>query len=229
MKIEAGRGGAARCARMIAGLALATLATLASTAALAADGVAQLRRFVAATEAAQGEFEQTVVASSGRKPQHATGNFSFARPGQFRWEYLRPYQQLLVGDGERLWSWDRDLNQVTVQQIGDALGATPAAILFGKDAIDDAFALSEGGASEGLSWVEAQPKRADSGFESVRIGLADGQLRRMEMRDNFGQTTQIVFTRLQADPELDRAQFRFEPPAGADLIGDAGEVGAAPR
>ncbi|NLF53248.1 MAG: outer membrane lipoprotein chaperone LolA [Thauera phenolivorans] len=226
MKFGAGRRGAVRGARTLAGLALATLA---STAALAADGVEQLRRFVAATQSAQGEFEQTVIASSGRKPQHAAGNFSFARPGQFRWEYQRPYQQLLVGDGERLWSWDRDLNQVTVQRIGDALGATPAAILFGKDAIDDAFALSEGGASGGLSWVEAQPRRADSGFESVRIGLSDGQLRRMEMRDNFGQSTQIVFTRLQSDPQLDRAQFRFVPPEGADLIGDAGEAVPAAR
>lgn len=223
MKKRAGRVGA-RFARVASLLALGALA---SGAALADGAVAQLRSFVAATRSAQGEFEQTVIASSGRKPQQAAGSFSFARPGKFRWEYSRPYQQLLVGDGVRLWSWDRDLNQVTVRQIGDALGATPAAVLFGSGELEDSFTLSEGGHSDGLDWVNARPKRADSSFENLRLGLVDGRLQRMEMRDNFGQTTRIEFTRLQSDPAPDGAQFRFTPPAGADLIGETGDGAAA--
>lgn len=200
-------------------LAAAMVLTLAAGSTLAADAIAQLRQFVSVTRSAEGEFEQTVVAGSGRKPQQAAGRFAFSRPGKFRWEYELPYQQLLVGDGERLWSWDRDLNQVTVRPIGDALGATPAAILFGQGDLEKDFVLGEGGDSDGLSWVDASPRKAESSFESMRIGLLDGQLKRMELRDNFGQTTLIRFTRLQANPAQDAGRFRFVPPAGADVIG----------
>ena len=117
-------------------------------------------------------------------------------------------------------AWDRDLNQVTVRHIGDALGATPAAILFGSGSLDENFVLSDVGSSGGLDWVEARPKRAEGAFESLRIGLASGELKRMEMKDNFGQTTQLNFTRLHPNPPLDAARFRFIAPAGADVIGD---------
>lgn len=194
-------------------------------AAAAADAVGQLRQFVDATRTAEGVFEQLVTAKSGRKPQSSSGQFAFARPGKFRWEYEKPYPQLLVGDGSRMWTWDRDLNQVTVRQIGDALGATPAAILFGSGKLDDNFVLSDAGSSDGLDWVEARPRQPESSFELLRVGLAGSQLKRMEMRDNFGQTTLITFTRLTPNPVQDAARFRFVPPAGADVIG---EVPAAP-
>lgn len=190
----------------------------------AADGVEQLRQFVSSTRSAEGAFEQTVVAKSGRRPQQAAGSFAYARPGRFHWEYDQPYRQVLVGDGTRLWTWDPDLNQVTVREIGEALGATPAAILFGSGELEEGFELADGGTDNGLSWVEARPKKTESGFESLRIGLQDGQLRQMEMRDNFGQTTFIRFTRLQPNPQLDAARFRFTPPAGADVIGDVPAV-----
>ena len=125
-----------------------------------------------------------------------------------------------MGDGKTLWSWDPDLNQVTVRAIGEALGATPAAILFGSGALDDSFELADAGEQDGLAWAEARPRQTESGFESLRIGLADGQVRRMEMRDHFGQTTVIRFTRLRANPALAEDRFRFEPPAGADVIGE---------
>lgn len=207
------------------GLGLALL--LASWTAMAADGIAQLRQFVATVRAAEGDFEQTVSAKSGRRPQQSAGRFAFARPGRFSWEYRTPYPQLLVGDGERMWVWDRDLNQVTVRQIGDALGATPAAILFGSGDLEQRFILTEAGSSEGLNWVEARPRQAESGFESLRIALQDGQIRRMEMRDAFGQLTLLTFTRLQANPAPDLQRFRFTPPPGADVIGET--VGAARR
>ncbi|WP_345794919.1 outer membrane lipoprotein chaperone LolA [Thauera sp. JM12B12] len=200
--------------------AAAVAMALSAFGAFAAGGVQQLRDFVAGARSAEGEFEQVVTTQSGRRPQEASGSFAYARPGRFHWEYDRPYRQVLVGDGERLWSWDPDLNQVTVRTIGDALGATPAAILFGSGALEDSFELAEGGEHDGLAWAEARPKRTESGFESLRIGLADGQLRRMEMRDHFGQTTVIRFVRLRANPALAADRFTFSPPAGADIIGD---------
>lgn len=204
---------------LVRGLCGAGLFAIGGLAA-AADGVEQLRQFVNSTRSAEGAFEQTVVAKSGRRPQQAAGNFAYARPGRFHWEYNQPYRQVLVGDGTRLWTWDPDLNQVTVREIGEALGATPAAILFGSGELEEGFELADGGSDSGLSWVEARPKKTESGFESLRIGLQDGQLRQMEMRDNFGQTTLIRFTRLQPNPQLDTNRFRFTPPAGADVIGD---------
>ncbi|MDR2688183.1 MAG: outer membrane lipoprotein chaperone LolA [Azoarcus sp.] len=205
--------------------------------ALSADALAQLRQFVSATQTAEGEFTQAVVSggTSVRRPQQTTGRFAFSRPGKFRWEYELPYPQLLVGDGERLWTWDRDLNQVTVRRIGDALGATPAAILFGHADFERNFTLAEAGHADGLDWVEARPnshspsldgnaagggQEVSAGFELIRFGFDGERLRRMEVRDNFGQTTSIVLTRLDANPNLDAALFRFDPPAGADIIGE---------
>lgn len=190
------------------------------TSAAAPGGVSQLRQFVNGARIAQGEFEQTVFAASGSKSQRASGTFLFSRPGKFRWSYDRPYPQLLVSDGDKLWSWDKDLNQVTVKRLGDALGSTPVAILAGDGALDRDFTLIEAGASEGLDWVQAKPKSAESTFETIRLGMLGGQLKRMELRDNFGQTTLIVFTFSSAVSTPDGSQFRFIPPPGADVIGE---------
>lgn len=204
-----------------AGLRLgAAVLLVCATGVASAGGISQLRQFVESARSAQGEFEQTVFAASGRKPQRASGSFVFARPGKFRWTYDKPYAQVLVSDGDKLWSWDRDLNQVTVKRLGDALGSTPAAILAGDDAIERNFELAEAGSSDGLEWVHAKPKQADSSFESMRMGFAGGALKRMELKDNFGQTTLIDFRSLIAGARPDPAQFRFVPPPGADVIGD---------
>ena len=201
--------------------ALGTLCACGFLTPVQAAGLDQLKAFLDTNRSARGMFTQTVIAKSGRKPQQASGHFAYARPGRFNWEYERPYRQILIGDGVNLWTWDPDLNQVTVRAMGDALGATPAAILFGSGELDEGFVLTEGGKEGELAWVEARPRQADSGFESLRIGLQGGQLRRMEMRDNFGQTTLIRFTRLAPNPQLAADRFRFVPPSGADVIGDA--------
>lgn len=188
--------------------------------ACAASGIEQLRAFIDATQSGRASFEQKVTAKSGRKTQNASGTMAFSRPGRFRWTYDKPYYQLLVGDGEKLWVHDRDLNQVTVKKLGDALASTPAALLAGRNELERNFDLKEGGTEDGVAWVDARPKVAEGGFESVRIGFADGVLRGMVLRDSFGQTTLLRFTQFERNPALDAAQFRFTPPAGADVIGD---------
>ncbi|MDR1423518.1 MAG: outer membrane lipoprotein chaperone LolA [Azoarcus sp.] len=205
------------------------LLSLAGSAAAAVGAVGRLQQFVTSARSAEGEFKQTVIGESGRPPQQASGKFAFARPGKFRWEYDLPYPQLLVGDGKQLWSWDRDLNQVTVRPIGSALGATPAAILFGEDRVDRDFTLSEGvpandaEAALKLAWIEAHPRQpvgeGSGGFQTIRFGFEGERLQRMVLRDNFGQTTLIEFVRLRLNPKLDAATFHFEPPAGADILG----------
>ncbi len=188
--------------------------------AAAAGGIDQLRAFIDSTQSGRASFEQRVTAKSGRKAQNASGTMAFSRPGKFRWTYDKPYYQLLVGDGEKLWVHDRDLNQVTVKTLGDALASTPAALLAGRNELERNFDLSEGGVEDGVTWVDAKPKVAEGGFESVRIGFSKGLLRAMLLRDSFGQLTQLRFSDFERNPVLDGALFRFTPPAGADVIGD---------
>lgn len=183
-----------------------------------AGGVDQLKAFWANTQSAKGTFAQTVVGKSGRKPQNSTGSFVLARPGKLRWAYEKPYRLLLVTDGEKLWTYDADLNQVTVGKTDQTLGATPAALLTGE-ALDRHFILTEAGVAEGMEIVDAVPKGADSTFARVRIGLANNLPRLMEVQDNFGQTTTLLFTEFQPNPVLPAGTFRFHPPKGADVIG----------
>lgn len=205
--------------------ALATLcATAVMTTALVpaahAGGLDQLKAFVDSTRSARADFSQSVSGKSGRKPQLSSGQMTFARPGKFRWSYDKPFPQLLVGDGRKLWIYDPDLNQVSVKAIGQALGSSPAALLAGDDALEKNFHLAEAGSRDGLDWVEAKPKTADGGFERMRIGFAGKDLRAMEIVDNFGQTTLIRFSAFERNPALSPELFRFVPPKGADVVGE---------
>lgn len=185
-----------------------------------AGALDDLDHFLAEVRSGQGSFTQLVTSRSGRRPKHSSGEFAFERPGRFRWSYREPYEQLLVGDGERMWSYDKDLNQVTVKRIGDALGATPAAILSGRSEILRNFALTDAGSAEGLGWVDARPLAADSPFTAMRLGLDGADLKVMRIEDGFGQLTELRFTRFERNPTLDERIFRFVPPPGADVVGE---------
>lgn len=199
----------------------AILAALLPLAAHAA-AIEKLDAFLATTKTVRAGFEQTVHAASGRKPQQSSGVMMLSRPGKFRWQIDKPYQQLMVGDGERFWIYDPDLKQVTVRRIGKALGSTPAALLAGNGiaAVEKAFVLKEAGEREGLEWLEATPKSQDSGFDRVRIGFRGADLAAMELQDSFGQTTALHFSRLEKNPALPANLFQFTPPAGADVVGE---------
>jgi outer membrane lipoprotein carrier protein len=184
-----------------------------------ASGIDQFKAFLATTKHARGSFAQSVVGKSGRKPQQSAGFFALSRPGKFRWSYEKPYKQLLVSDGQKLWTYDPDLNQVTVRKLGQALGASPAALLAG-DGLEDNFVLAEGGTADGFEFVEATPKAKDGTFERVRIGFKDKLPRVMEVRDNFGQTTTLLLNQIEVSATLPADVFRFTPPKGADVVGE---------
>lgn len=196
----------------------ASLGCALACAAACASGPEQLRAFIADNGSASARFTQTVLPKSGRKPMVSQGSFAFARPGRFRLSYELPYAQLLVGDGERLWVHDPELNQVSVRKLDRALGASPATLLAGDGQLDRDFVVSDAGVSDGLEWVEARPRARDGGFERVRIGLRDRLPQRMEVLDNFGQTTTLVFSRMERNPRLDPKLFQFAPPKGADVL-----------
>lgn len=185
-----------------------------------ASAIGQLHAFLDGAKTGKATFAQTVISKSGRQPQDASGTLLFSRPGKFRWTYDKPYYQLIVGDGEKLWVYDKDLNQVTVKTLGKALGASPAALLAGGNDWERNFTLKEAGQSGALEWLDATPKTQDSTFDSIRIGLSGNLPRIMEMRDNFGQTTTLAFDQFERNPALDAKQFRFTPPNGADVVGE---------
>jgi outer membrane lipoprotein carrier protein len=194
------------------------LAFLCGTAQAAA--IERFKTFVKTTQSARADFEQNVVDRGGKPVQKANGTFAFQRPGKFRWVYAKPADQVIVGDGERVWIYDRDLNQVTVRKLSKALGSTPAALLAGSGDIEAAFELSEAGMRDGLEWLEAKPREREAGFERVRMGFSASGLEAMELVDHFGQTTRLRFTNLKRNPKVDPDEFRFTPPKGADVLGE---------
>ena len=185
-----------------------------------ASSLERFKSFLSSTQSARADFEQKVYGRDGKLMQESKGSFVFLRPGRFRWTYAKPVDQVIVGDGERVWIHDRDLNQVTVRRLSKALGSTPAALLAGASDVEAAFELSDAGQREGLEWLEARPKEREAGFERVRMGFGAAGVEAMELLDNFGHTTMLRFSNLQRNPKLDAGEFRFEPPEGADVLGE---------
>jgi outer membrane lipoprotein carrier protein len=198
--------------RFLAGLAC----LLVPVAAWSASATVQLRQFVAQVQAATGTFQQARTDTARAAEQ--SGMFSFRRPGQFRWEVQKPYQQLIVSDGKLVYQYDPDLLQVTRRPVGQSIGASPAAILFGSGSLDQAFALSDRPASEGLDWLRATPKSADAGFAHVDIGFRDGLPVALVLLDAFGQTTRITLSDINTHPSLDASTFQFKAPDGVDIV-----------
>ena len=201
------------------GTVLAALALSVATTANA-TGLAQLRAFVDGAKTGRSTFRQAVVPKGRDQAQVSSGTFSFARPGRFRWSYEKPYEQLIVGDGAKLWIYDRDLNQVTTHKQDVSLGASPAALLAGDNSLDRNFDVVDGGSSDGLEFVDARPRAPESGVERVRIGFRDNLPRTMELRDAFGNVTTLTFDSFERNVKLDPAQFVFVPPKGADVVGN---------
>ena len=185
-----------------------------------AGAVDQLHQFLTSTRTLKADFSQMVIGKNGRKPQQSSGTVAISRPGKLRWEILKPYPQLVVGDGEKVWIHDPDLQQVTVRKAGQAIGGSPAALLSGSNELEKNFTLTEAGEAEGMAWVEATSKAGDSGFEKVRLGFAGKDLKAMELQDSFGQTTHIRFNKIERNPPLPASTFKFVPPAGADVVGE---------
>jgi outer membrane lipoprotein carrier protein len=188
---------------------------------VSASALEQFKAFVAGTKSARGEFVQRQVREEGGKlrvSNEASGSFVFSRPGKFIWAYKKPYEQILQADGDNLYVHDKDLNQVIARALGNAIGSSPAAILFGSNDLEKNFTLSEAGTKDGIEWLQAIPKAKDTQFEKIGIGLKDGTPVGMELRDSFGQVSVLTFTKFEKNPSLAGSQFKFVMPKGADLL-----------
>ncbi len=185
-----------------------------------AASVEALKSLLEQTTTARARFAQMVLDRNMKKLQEATGTMQFARPGKFRWEYDKPYEQVIVSDGTRVWLYDKDLNQVTVRKYDRALGTSPAALLAGSNEIERNYRFNTVGNQDGLDWLEAVPRTQDTAFERIRLGFGKAGLEAMELRDQFGQITVIKFSTIERNAKLPPEAFSFTPPKGADVISE---------
>lgn len=204
--------------RLLAALLLLPVAVV--QAASVGEGQARLERFLSQLSTMEAQFVQTLINPRGELIEESRGTLWLARPGKFRLHYTNPYEQLYVADGNRMWMYDRDLEQVTVKEQADALGSTPALLLSSSEPLENNFTLKELGAHEGFQWLELKPKAADSNFDYVRLAIEGEVLRAMEMVDGFGQTTRLYFETLVRNQKIADDKFRFQPPPGVDVIGE---------
>ncbi len=171
------------------------------------------------------DFRQTVTNAAGALTETAEGTVALARPGRFRWDYRTP-PQLIVSDGTTVWLYDEELAQVSVRPASEALVGTPALLLSGEADLRAEFSVTDGGQVDGLAWSLLAPRDAQSDFRELRVGIRDGELRRMILVDRLGQTTQLDFSGIERNPRLDPQGFSFSPPPGVDVIGRAPAGGA---
>ena len=206
--------------RVIRGSLLLALALVPGfSQAQAGDVLDRLNKFSTQLSTFTADFEQTLYDADSAPVQVSTGTVILKRPGRFIWRYDEPESQQFVADGSRLWLYDKELEQVTVNALDERVSGTPLVLLMGTAPLAQEFTLSDLGTEAGIDWVELLPKDNSADFEALYIGLQGDDLAAMELRDNFGQATQIIFSDFQADVALDDAQFEFVVPAGVDVIG----------
>ncbi|MEY4506385.1 MAG: Outer-rane lipoprotein carrier protein precursor [Pseudomonadota bacterium] len=191
-----------------------------------ADGLSALDAFLRQVSSAQADFTQVVTApkregqSAGRQ-KTSSGRFEFRRPNQFRFEYLRPFEQSIVADGKTLWVYDVDLNQVTSRAQQDVLGNTPAALIASGSSVAELsrwFVLTSVASADGIDWVQAQPRQRDGGLNQVRLAFRQDQLTTLEIEDGLGQRSVLTFQNWRSNPGMSSERFRFQPPAGAAVL-----------
>jgi outer membrane lipoprotein carrier protein len=184
-----------------------------------ADAVDALREFTRDVKSGRTTFTQVVTSADNAKKKTSSGSFEFARPNRFRFAYAKPYEQVIVGDGESVWLYDVDLQQVTVRAMDQALGATPAALLAGANVEKD-FELKAQPSAQGLDWVQATPriKGEAASFQSLRVGFKGKALSAIELIDNFGQRSLLTFGEVATNVTAAADTFRFTPPKGVEVL-----------
>ncbi|MFC7300190.1 outer membrane lipoprotein chaperone LolA [Cognatiluteimonas weifangensis] len=202
------------------GLALVLVVGL---AAGSADAGARddLAAFTRGLQGLQGQFVQQVYDANGKLKESSSGRVALSTPRLFRWEYVKPYAQLIVADGQRVWVYDPDLQQVTRRAQGAAEQDSPLAALLDPSRLDRDYLVRETGTADGLAWLSLQPRQPDgAGFQSARLGFGAHGLATMQVVDALGQKTQIRFSHWQRNPDFAGGTFRFSPPKGVDVVGE---------
>ena len=203
---------------MLNKIALLVLLAASCTLSAAVTPEQRLKSFLAKASTLQADFTQVQVDEKGNLGKRSNGVFYLQRPGKFRWNYLKPYNQEIVSGGGKVWFYDKDLEQVTAKRLNAAIGSTPALLLTGEVPIEKNFTIENQSDEEGIAILKLIPKNEESGFKYVQIGLENDTLVGMELSDNFGQLTRIYFNNLKTGVRIDPALFTFKPPAGVDVF-----------
>jgi len=182
--------------------------------------IKKLQAFLKLSKSLTADFKQVLINEAGSPYQSSSGLFYLQRPGKFRWDYLKPFQQQIVSTSGKVWFYDADLEQVTVKTLDESVGSTPALLLSGEISLEDNFIMENQGAEGDLLWIRLLPKNKESSFKYIVIGLNKGVLGGMELSDNFGQLTRIYFSNVVLNPPIKPAVFEFKAPAGADVFSD---------
>jgi outer membrane lipoprotein carrier protein len=198
-------------------LGLAAVSRVGAQPAPTGEAVQALRDFVRNVQSGRAAFTQTVTSPDGARRKTSSGQFEFARPNRFRFAYAKPYEQLIVADGQKVWIHDPDLNQASSRSLAQVLGSTPAALLAGG-AVDADFELAALPTRDGVSQVQATPRQRGGSIQSLRVGLRGPALVELEILDSFGQRSLIVFSGFEANVTIPAERFRFAPPPGTDVI-----------
>jgi outer membrane lipoprotein carrier protein len=224
------RMGATRmaAARMVAAAGLIFLAAFsvavpASAAQPAASPAAEVEKNLSGLSSWTADFEQTIDDGHGNVLRSAAGRLYLQRPGKFRWDYVKPSEQVILADGKKIWFYDKDLAQANVRDMDTSLASTPASLLSGSGSVSTQFNVTALPPSGGLQWFQLLPKHADTDFQLVRIGFDKGELRSMFLADKLNQITQLTFFNSKRNEKLAPDLFTFVPPAGVDVIGLAGK------
>lgn len=195
--------------------------------AQAAPGTAvqDMQAFLGRVHSLKANFTQVVLDANLQTVKQTSGTLAIKRPNRFRWDYAAPNQEIIDSDGTRVWIYDVELQQVTVKPLTGTLAASPAVLLAGSNDVQQNFTVKDLGSENGLSWVGITPKIKDTDFDSVRLGFRGEMVAVMELKDALGNLTRITFNHVQVNPPLSDSLFKFTPPPGADVIGDAGKSG----
>jgi outer membrane lipoprotein carrier protein len=180
--------------------------------------VEQLKTYLSTTTTLTADFKQVSFNQKGQPSETSYGVFYLSRPGKFRWNYKKPFAQEIVSSMGKVWFYDADLEQVTVKTLDGSLGSSPALLLSANIVLEDDFFIEKQGKDEGLQWIKLSPKKEDSGFKYILIGMNNGVLGGMELSDNFGQLTRIYFSNIKKNIKLDNKTFLFTVPKGADVF-----------
>ncbi len=186
---------------------------------LADEARERLNYFFKSVESMTAEFSQEVRDEDGQLIREASGSFVLLRPGRFRWDYTVPNAQSIISDGQYLWIYDKDLAQVTVKELGKALGASPIMLLSEPRRVDEDFIVLGSREADGIAWLELSPKLQDTDFRKLEIGLNNQAIKEMVLYDQFGQRTQISFEQVMINPRVLQSRFNFNIPPGVDVIG----------
>lgn len=199
-------------------LAILVLPIAQAAPAPAGDGMQRLESFLEQVRSMRASFRQEVRDGEGQLLEQAEGRVVLARPGRFRWDYERPHERVVMADGERLWLYEADLDQVTVRTLGDAMGETPAALLTGDRSVLERFELVDSWKSGRLAWVRLRPRATDADFAAVAVAFAGEQPAELVLDDRLGQQTHLIFGQVQLNVPIGGDSFRFVVPEGADVI-----------